>query len=246
MHQAVQDLVQNRDLGSSALLEKFIQLLKDQEATEVLNDLEALQNTFPLMAVWYFAEKFFQKFGVHHESIIQFSEKVQSEREAVLEKAASALHPFQRFLTLSRSSLVEEAFIRLGQQKSIEVVCSPSFPGNEGLGLQRNLERAHIKVFGVNDWELVDRLPKVDAVVLGADLITDEHIVNKWGIHEVVRHAQVKKKKVFILAEKFKRFPHMEISLPASIQDWSEGNTTRMIQVFEKVPRTPGVIILPN
>lgn len=246
MHPGIQELTRNRDLGSSALLERFIPVLQKLGDAEILTSLKALQQAFPLMAVWYFAEQFFQKHGLDPPSKHRFQKEVHLGRDAVLSQAVAALHPYDRFLTISRSSLVEETLLQISDQKDIAVTCSLSLPGEEGRGLTQRLEESDVQVSCVNDWDLENRVTDAQALILGADLITENHIVNKWGTGSLVRQAQLAGKHIFVLAENFKRIPALEISNAYLYQDWSSGSCSRRIQVFEKIQRTQEIMIIPG
>jgi len=233
----IHTLMENKTLGSSALLGTFISHLEDFQETDIIVGLEALKQAFPLMAVWSYGEKFFQQNGVEASSRTTFINEVRHGKEAVLTEAISTLSSFHSLLTISRSSLVEEVLLLLNRKKPIDVICSRSFPGREGEALRQILGQDGIKVCCVEDWQLLDKLADADAVVLGADLITDRFIVNKWGSAEIIRGATRLGKPVFVLAEPFKHLSIDSISKDSLYQDWTNGHYRRFIQVFECVSR---------
>ncbi|MFY9573445.1 MAG: hypothetical protein WAV20_18760 [Blastocatellia bacterium] len=96
-----------------------------------------------------------------------------------------------RVLTLSRSSTVLAAFVesqRAGNRFS--VIATESRPGLEGRTLADELRRHHISVTLIADAAASLAMDQVDLVLLGADRITPQNVVNKIGTRMVTLAAR--------------------------------------------------------
>ncbi len=243
MSNAADFLLDNKDLGSSALLEKFIHLFSQLSTAEVFDLLSQLQATFPLMAVWSFAESYFKKYPPDQHSVTAFSKEVQQSAKGVLQRSDIALAEFDTLLTLSHSSLVEAFLCRCSSRK-YRVICARSLPAGEGVSFSRALQNEGLSIDMVEDWEINDEIKYTDAIVLGADWVTSTTIINKSGSAELVKQADVLKKPVFILAEAFKFIQRKSFPEEWHYQDWSDGNGNRKIKVFESFQRTSNIQII--
>ncbi len=244
MDQAVKTLLENRELGASALLAEFSNLLPGLDEAELFESVTALKQAFPLMAVWHFAEQYFQQHPLEPGSIQTFKKLIKAEKEQVLQRALTRLSSCQTILTVSRSSLVEQYILRNSRLTPTTVICSESLPGREGLALTEKLQHLDIHTTCVKDWEILDKIGSVDAILIGADWVFEQQIINKWGTLEIVMRAQHLDKPVYVLAESFKYIHGLEPSLAAFYQDWSRDYTKRRIQVFEIIPRSSTITLI--
>ncbi|HVL32042.1 MAG TPA: hypothetical protein VM600_00490, partial [Actinomycetota bacterium] len=83
-------------------------------------------------------------------------------------------------LTHSASGAVARALLRI-QARISYVVCTTSLPGGEGRSFAKRLERDGFDVVVIADAEVARACADVDLVLLGADAITPEGVVNKVG-----------------------------------------------------------------
>ena len=238
--QAAQDLLANRDLGASALLLKFCSLLPTLSEQDRTRLLAGLKQRFPLMAVWHFAEDWFQATPTPVMKASAFMKLIAESQAETLRRAVSELGSYQCFATLSRSSLVERTLIQLGQRKPIRVVSSRSLPAEEGLGLHHALRENGIASHCVSDWELLDKLAGVEVVILGADWVSKTEFINKWGSRALAIWASETGTPLIVVAESFKH--RAVVSWPAAgfYQNWSLQGTTRLVKVFEVCPLPTG------
>ncbi|NQV15862.1 hypothetical protein HQ531_10430 [bacterium] len=241
MDQAVNNLLKNRDLGASALLSRFGEILPRYGEAELFSILAELKMTFPLMAVWHFAENYFQKHAPEPQSFEKFNQELNREKAEVVERACEQMSFYKTCLTLSRSSLVEAFLLERNKLKKVDVICSQSLPAGEGVHLNSSLLEAGLNSICVPDWDLVDKLYAADVLILGADWVSDTLIINKQGSLKIVEAATRLDMPIFILAERFKYMDPPNISREAFIQDWSHAGTKRFIKVFEVFPRTESV-----
>jgi len=238
-------LIQNRKLGASALLARFLVLAPQLTAAEFNETLQQLKTNFPLMAVWGFAERYFQQNDCTPETIASFTNYTRAAADQVIQRALAAIGSAQNILTLSRSSLVEHLLIKRASKLAQTVFCACSLPAAEGQALSQALINAGITASCINDWELETVMPRIDVVLLGADWITDTAIINKWGSVKLSRLAVNAGKPLYFLAEGFKGgndyspIPHHALQ-----QDWSDRRGRRLVQVFEVVPRGQGEILI--
>jgi translation initiation factor 2B subunit (eIF-2B alpha/beta/delta family) len=245
-HPVIEALVENRSQGASRLLWEFITLLEDFHQDELFLSLDKLKKAFPVMAVWLYAEQYFTNMGVDPSTRKAFQAVVRDGRDLTLNAAVSALSRYHKFLTISHSSLVEEVLLSLTRLATVEVICSRSFPACEGAILQQKLNRGGVSVYCVEDWELQDQIMNAEAVLIGADLITDAFIVNKWGSRAIIKESNNLGIPVYVVAEPFKHLVKAEVSQSSLSQDWSRGHVHRSVQVFEKIARTNKINLLPS
>jgi len=96
-------------------------------------------------------------------------------------RAARALRPFRKVLTHSASQACRQTLITWGSEGR-EVVVTESRPGLEGVGLARELATAGLRVTLITEAQIGLFLPRCDALLVGADAITDDNrLINKAG-----------------------------------------------------------------
>jgi translation initiation factor 2B subunit (eIF-2B alpha/beta/delta family) len=217
------------------LLATFLQLLPDLKEAEVWSSLDQLKQAFPVMAVWPFCEYFFREKGLDPDVRTQFISDLHSQQQTTLERAGQAMMDFSRLLTISHSSLVRKALLGLPGKASREVVLGRGLPAEEGIGLAELLVKQEYYVKLVADWELVDEIATIDAVVLGADWVNDSGFINKAGSAQLVKAAAEQDRPVFVLAEPFKSLDHLPLNPSVYYQDWSDDGSRRNVKVFEWV-----------
>lgn len=229
-------LANNRELGSSALLAEFINLIQHAEKEEIYQGVLLLQNAFPVMAVWHFTEAFFEKHGVTPDAISEITHLVRHGKREVIRNALEPLKRYKRFLTFSRSSIVEATLIKLNEQVD-RVICAESLPAREGVALTERLRGARISVHCVPDIELVNHVRDVDVLLLGADWLRHNEFVNKFGTKMLVEQACTSGIPVYVLAERFKMVDHTLPEAGAFYQTWIQGGKETPIPIFEIVPK---------
>jgi translation initiation factor 2B subunit (eIF-2B alpha/beta/delta family) len=129
--------------------------------------------------------------------------------------AAAARHAVRlipdgaRVLTHSFSSLVEECLLLCHREGRIsEVTCTESRPMREGVALARELAAAGIKVTLVADALAPAELSRrADAVVVGADAVRADGLVNKAGTFAIALAARHVRKPMYALCGSEKLVP---------------------------------------
>ncbi|MCF7808696.1 MAG: hypothetical protein K9M49_05645 [Candidatus Marinimicrobia bacterium] len=244
MRRSIQSLLNDRTSGASALFHALLQELSHLDEDEFRLALFELQQTFPAMAVWKYLDTYFANRSFTKKHIQDLKTLAALEKARVLDGTSKTLSAYTSFLTLSQSSLVTSFFEQRAEQEKIYVVCSESLPGLEGRALTKTLNSKGVTTRCVQDWTLVEELANSEAVLFGADWVTDDFVVNKQGSREVVDRAIQDDKPVFFLAEAFKHTEPVDFKREWCYQDWSEGDIQRRIKVFDIIPRSEGLIIL--
>ena len=239
-----EQLLQNRSLGASALLAHFLDLLPSLTDAQTSDLIQNLKRSFPLMAVWPFVQAYFDREGTGAAAGLKLGMIIAEDRRKTMDRALQQLTAYRCFATLSRSSLVEAVLLELAARKKLLVFCSRSLPAEEGLQLHQQLIQAGVHCRCLSDWDLADHLAQVEALLLGADWVTEAHFINKWGSGALTRTALAQGIPVFVIAETYKRIL-ADAWNPADLyQDWSQPDGKRQIQVVEVVRFQAGIQLL--
>jgi translation initiation factor 2B subunit (eIF-2B alpha/beta/delta family) len=108
------------------------------------------------------------------------------------ERAAAALGDVRRVMTYSASTVCEEALRRWALDRpGAEVVVPESQPKREGLALAKRLTNVGVQVTLITDAQIGRSLRDVQALLVGADAITNEdQLANKVGTETAVLMAR--------------------------------------------------------
>ncbi|MCK5558948.1 MAG: translation initiation factor eIF-2B [Thermoplasmata archaeon] len=141
-------------------------------ANNILNGIEGFDETNQMIS------------GVQH-IVNEFTEGLKSNGNKII---TNTLDLFQaqpkKIMTYSYSSTVLNALISAHKAGNhFEVVCSESRPVCEGITLAKKLSGQGIKVTLVVDSALFSILPEVDFVLVGADSLSINGLVNKLGTY---------------------------------------------------------------
>lgn len=102
----------------------------------------------------------------------------------------------QNWLSLSMSTAVIRCFKRSPHRLHIKI--GISYPDREGQVTHQRLKDDH-QVVIYEDRQLASEVEHIDAVLLGADLITDQFVVNKSGSFALASAAQYFAKPLYII-----------------------------------------------
>jgi translation initiation factor eIF-2B subunit delta len=124
-----------------------------------------------------------------------FAQLLRQHAKAVARHATDLMPDPTTVVTLSHSSAVREALLAAHRQgKQVHIVCSESRPANEGLGLARLLAEAGLTTTLVADAALPAWIGEAQVVLVGADSVSVEGVVNKtgtYGLALAARHHHV-------------------------------------------------------
>ncbi|MCJ7662819.1 MAG: translation initiation factor eIF-2B [Desulfobacterales bacterium] len=131
-----------------------------------------------------------------------FLDSLRTASEKIRGHAFPLLKGKRRVMTLSYSST---ALRVLEGARGIEVICPESRPLSEGLRTAKELGAKGIKVRVVTDFAALSLVKESDLVMVGADAITLDGVVNKIGTYGLALAAKEKKIPFYVLAgtEKF-------------------------------------------
>ncbi|MFQ5537684.1 MAG: hypothetical protein ACE5GJ_09555 [Gemmatimonadota bacterium] len=112
-----------------------------------------------------------------------FRTELAEHAEALAWEVARRIAPGTRVLTLSLSSSVREALLSLPEGHDVHVACLEGRPGLEGRRLARALAEGGISVTIAVDGAVSALARQSDLILIGADSVGDEGVVNKVGSH---------------------------------------------------------------
>jgi translation initiation factor eIF-2B subunit delta len=120
-----------------------------------------------------------------------FAEELVSRGERIAEETLALLSDGCTVLTHSRSSTVLAALL-LAKSRGLgfEVVCTESRPLYEGRRVAEELSKGGIRTTLVTDASVSHFMPQVDLVLVGADSVSRDGLVNKMGTHGVALAAR--------------------------------------------------------
>jgi translation initiation factor 2B subunit (eIF-2B alpha/beta/delta family) len=143
-----------------------------------------------------------------HAALVRYADGIDRGLLAVVRRAAALVKPRSLVLTYSSSTVVQLALWRaMAVGRSFEVVCSESRPMQEGVALARRLSDLGISVHLVVDAGLTEWVKEADLLLLGADAILPDVMVNKVGTEPLLQAARHAGVPAYILADSSKWLP---------------------------------------
>ena len=124
--------------------------------------------------------------------------------EGIKRYGLALLKDKRKAITHSYSSTVLNV---LGSCKGIEVICPESRPLYEGLRTAQELGERGIRVKIVVDSAASSLMGECDVVIVGADAITPDGVVNKIGTYGLALAARERKVPFYVLAGTEKLLP---------------------------------------
>jgi len=110
-------------------------------------------------------------------------------------------------LTVGGSGSVRDLLILAGDSRSFSVVCAATMPFGEGLELAADLAAAGLMVEVIPDDQVIDTVPGVDLVVVGAAALGPHAAMNAVGTLEIAERASVFGVPVYLVASIEKALP---------------------------------------
>jgi eIF-2B alpha/beta/delta-like uncharacterized protein len=115
-----------------------------------------------------------------------FAAQLHARSEEIARQAPSLLSEGSRVLTHSRSSTVMTALqLAALQGRQLEVVCTESRPIHEGRAVAASLAKEGIKTTLIVDSAAGHFVSQVDLVMVGADSVSTDGVVNKMGTYPI-------------------------------------------------------------
>ena len=140
------------------------------------------------------------------ESAENFRASLEERSARVAARLSAEIAPGSTVLTISSSSTVRSGLVE-ARNRDVRVICLEGRPVNEGQGLARTLAQAGIPVVLAVDAAGEALMPQADLVLLGADSVGDQGIVNKIGSLALARAARAHGVPVWIAADRSKWLP---------------------------------------
>ncbi len=138
------------------------------------------------------------------QALAELTQFLESGRQRVAESAAELFQGLHRILVHSWSSSVLEVVLRL---QPFQVFCTESFPGLEGRRTARWLLERRVPVVMVSDPAVVEVLPEVQLVLVGADAFTTQGFYNKVSTHLLALAAREQGVPLWVVSETYKGLP---------------------------------------
>ncbi len=187
---ALKRICSDRKSSAFVLTRKSAQLLAQMAKNKVgakrlIEAAEQIFNAHPAMAsLWHLAE-LTRKCARNPRRLLsllkQFLADMEANAEASISHACDWL-PEGKILTHSFSSLVLQSLIGANRKgKKLEVICTTSFPGGEGVALAKALAKANVPVTLVSDLQAFVWLMQCELVFVGADAWCEDGLVHKIG-----------------------------------------------------------------
>lgn len=121
----------------------------------------------------------------------EFSDNATLGAAAAVSRAADLIGEGATVFTHSRSSTALAAFLKASAAgKRFRVIATESRPLLEGRALAESLARAGVSVTLIADAAAASVLDRVDCVLIGADKITPENLINKIGTRMIALAAR--------------------------------------------------------
>ncbi|MBI4198982.1 MAG: hypothetical protein HY535_00715, partial [Chloroflexi bacterium] len=140
--------------------------------------------------------------------LVRFADGIDRGLGLTVRHGAALVRSRSLVQTYSNSTAVRLALWRaMGAGRRFEVVCSESRPMREGVSLARRLAALGIPVHLVVDAALAEWVERADLVLLGADAILPEAVVNKVGTEPLLHAARRAGVPAYVLAESSKWLP---------------------------------------
>jgi translation initiation factor eIF-2B subunit delta len=170
-----------------------------------------------------------------------FRGDLEARTRKVAVRAARLLPRGGTVLTLSASSTVKATLLEVGPRDLLRVICLESRPMSEGQSLARALANAGVPVTFAIDAAAESLVASCDAVLLGADSVGDQGVVNKVGSRALARAARERGVPVWVLADTTKLLPPgfpqpVEDDRPADEVWQAPGGVTIWNRYFELIP----------
>ncbi len=231
---SLQSLLYDNTSGSVELTLKLNQILKGTKNKEdienILYEVENHLKDFASINNYIFnIRKLLSEDKIENLQIFfdNYEEQLLRLQEKIFENAKPYLDQYESFLTLSNSYTILQVLKRLNEIKKIKIVVCESRPKLEGKILADKLSDGKVNVKVISDVEMSIYIPKVGAVILGADKIFNNgNIINKTGSFSAALISRYYNKPVYIIADKTKIIS----------EENRDGNKTGSNIFFEEVP----------
>lgn len=156
-----------------------------------------------------------------------FAAELDARANRIALEALALISDGSRILTHSRSSTLLATFhLARDRDRSFRVLCTESRPAYEGRVLARELHDKGVDTTLITDAALADFVSQVDLVMVGADSVSAQGLVNKTGTYGLALAASAQGVPFYALggSEKFlpPNYPHLEIQPKDPQEVWKD------------------------
>jgi len=179
--------------------------------TNLVEAAQKIADAHPAMApLWHLAQ-LTREFAEQHQKLLpslkQFLSDLEAHTEASIAHAAEWL-PEGRIITHSFSSLVFRTLVQAHQKgKKLEIICTASLPGGEGIALAKSLVKLGLPVILVADLQAFSWLMECKVFFVGADAWCEDGLVHKVGTKHLAIIAKQTSVPVWSIGTSEKRLP---------------------------------------
>ena len=207
---------QDKISGASEIEKKIILRVKKLLGKRRLFDeCLSILSVYPSMAsLWNIVNI---SFSLNKDEAEKEFVKMENAGKKVIEHAKELIKN-ATVITHSRSSTVLKL---LKECKNIKVICTESRPRYEGRLLAKELCKK-IDVTLVADSAIFSFIDKADLILMGADAILNNNVVNKIGTSAIALYAMEKGKPFYIISSSYKTFPFVMLKEESEKEIWRE------------------------
>jgi translation initiation factor 2B subunit (eIF-2B alpha/beta/delta family) len=155
-----------------------------------------------------------------HPFLTDYLTRYQNINTLIAEQALTIIEPRSKiFLAHSNSNTVIDFFQHLSTFKiPVTIFQTTSSPGEEGIIQAERLRQLSFTVALVETLPSMEVLSTTDYFLTGADLITDEAIINKVGTRILAEQINLLNKPYYVLADARKFSAQKPVHLPSSFE----------------------------
>ena len=207
VHERIKEFLQNRHSGAQQLAGEALEIIiglynSNTTSSEILEFLNKCALQFYQMVPIIKIKEHFIEHGFNKESIHAFDKLLAD--VSYIKNASFLFDSKKKVLTFSNSSSVKKMLI-YHKDKISEVICCRSLPLGEGENLSELLSGSGINATLIEDSEAAHYLEQCDLVLIGADAVTEDFIVNKVGTLQLTVTARYLNKPVYVVVSVLKR-----------------------------------------
>lgn len=235
--QEFSELLSDNRRGSVAIVSSFLRLL-ESNPENIQEKIGLMKEAFPdMILVRSICDIIESEYGKRGFNLPAIKKRFLDSQNMLIAKAVSVLQKYDSFATISSSGDIYNTLERIAQQKKLKVVLSIGEPAEEGVLQAKRLAASDIRVNLVLDAALAGLVNDVDAVILGADGVSDSCFINKIGSFPLLLAAEYYKKPAYIIANRLKYSDDLSVS-SANLQEPGKksGNICCKNFYFEKIP----------
>ena len=177
------------------------------------------------------------------QTLISIKKEIEDNVQIISRHITKIITHMPKVMTISNSTLVRRSFDEaVAQNKKLEVTCLKSHPPDEGVILAEYLSQFDVRVRIASDFEVGLFMNDVNFVLIGADRILEDDIINKSGTLPLCLTAQYFNIPVYLVCETAKILLEQNRAVKFRKRDASEiyENPDKEIMVdnyyYERVP----------